>query len=600
MSRKSSKTLRKTLLAAATATMLSPFIAGTAFAQAKINTVGIDNPAAYNGFIVRYKDGTVQKRNPATVQRSLDTTESMLPNTMARSAGNLGNPVTLKHSRRLSIGADLIRPNRKLNGLEAETLMRALAADPNVEYVEPDYIMVKSWTPNDPHYRLQYGYGSGAGGIRADQAWDTARGNGIVVAVLDTGISAHSDLDANVLPGYDFISSATAARDGNGRDSNPRDEGDWVTANQCGGVHEAQNSSWHGTHVAGTVAAVSNNGRGVAGTAPSARILPVRVLGACGGATSDIVDAITWASGGSVSGVPANANPAEVINMSLGSTVPAACSTSYQNAINAATRRGTIVVTAAGNDNTTANHMPGNCANVINVGATDASGGRASRFSNYGRRVHISAPGDRIASTVNTGTTRAANEGYTYMSGTSMAAPHVAGVVALVQSAVNTPLTPARMLQLLQSTARPLQVSCPEGCGAGIINAKAAVDAATGGGGSGSDGGGNTPGPSPDANVLQNGTPVSGISGTSRSERKWTVQVPANRSRLRITLSGGRGDADLYVRFGSAPTATRYHCRPYRRGNNEACIFNAPSAGTWHVMVRGDSAFSGASLTATY
>lgn len=578
-----SKHVRKTLLAAATAVALSA-VAMPAFAQARVNLAGLENQNAYDGFIVKFRENSMQGRSAGNVQAVLDRASGALPSVAA------GRAQGLRHVRRLAVGADLVRPARKLDRVEAETLMRQLAADPNVEYVEPDYIMVPTLNPNDTHYGVQYGFGSGAGGIRADQAWDKATGSGVVVAVLDTGVAPHSDLSANLLPGYDFISDATRARDGSGRDSNPRDEGDWVTANQCGGVHVAQNSSWHGTHVAGTVAAVTNNAKGVAGTAFNAKVVPVRVLGACGGATSDIADAIIWASGGSVAGVPANANPAEVINMSLGSTVAMACSSTYQNAINSAVNRGTVVVTAAGNAGTVANHPPGNCSNVINVAATTATGSRAS-FSNYGSRIHVSAPGDQIASTANSGTTTPSTENYVYMSGTSMAAPHVAGVVALMQSAATTPRTPAQVLQILQSTARALPGACSGGCGAGIVNALAAVNAVSGGGGGG------TP---TDPNVLQNGVPVTGISGAAGSERRFTVQVPAGRTRLTIAMSGGTGDADLYVRFGSAPTTTSYNCRPYRAGNAETCTFNYPSGGTWHVMVRSYSATSGVSLVATY
>ncbi|MDO5505182.1 MAG: S8 family peptidase [Pseudoxanthomonas suwonensis] len=580
---------RRRVLAAATVAVLASFGATSAFAQAKLNMAGLEGgEGAYDGFIVKYRDGSAAHGNVARMQQAVQRAAAR-----ALPAQAQGRAIGLRHERRLSVGADVIRPTRKLDRVEAEQLMRQIATDPDVEYVELDLRMYPTLTPNDTHYGVQYGYGSGAGGMRADQAWDKATGTGIVVAVLDTGITNHSDLNANVLPGYDFISDASRARDGNGRDSNPRDEGDWITANQCGGSHAAQNSSWHGTHVAGTVAAVTNNSRGVAGTAPNARIVPVRVLGACGGSSSDIADAIVWASGGSVSGVPTNQNPAEVINMSLGSSVPATCSMTYQSAINGAVNRGTVVVTAAGNSNTTANHPPGNCPNVINVAATTETGSRAS-FSNYGSRIHVSAPGDRIASTVNTGSTTPSSEGYSYMSGTSMAAPHVAGVVALIQSAASTPRSPSQILQILQSTARALPGACSGGCGAGIVNAKAAVDAVSGGGGPG-------PGPGPvDPNQLQNGVPVTGIYGSSGTERRYTVQVPSGRSQLRIVMSGGSGDADMYVRYGSAPTTSSYNCRPFRYGNNESCTFSAPPGGTFHIMVRGYSTFSGVSLVATY
>ncbi|MEE7547807.1 S8 family serine peptidase, partial [Xanthomonas sp. Kuri4-1] len=169
-------------------------------------------------------------------------------------------------------------------------------------------------------------------GINVRPAWDKATGNGVVVAVIDTGITSHPDLDANILPGYDFISDTFVSRDGDGRDADPSDEGDWnPVQGECYTTPSPSpitDSSWHGTHVAGTIAAVTNNAVGVAGTAYNAKIVPVRVLGRCGGYTSDIADAIVWASGGSVSGVPANANPAEVINMSLGGS--GTCSTTYQ------------------------------------------------------------------------------------------------------------------------------------------------------------------------------------------------------------------------------------------------------------------------------
>ena len=173
----------------------------------------------------------------------------------------------------------------------------------------------------------------------------------MTVAVIDTGYVAHTRPRRRTSsPGYDFISDTAVPVDGNGRDTNPADPGDWTHAGECGTGQRQQleGSSWHGTHVAGTIAAVTNNAKGVAGIAYNAKILPVRVLGKCGGYTSDIADAIIWASGGTVSGVPANANPAKVINMSprrLRRLLH-----HHQNAINAARRRGTTVVVAAGNE----------------------------------------------------------------------------------------------------------------------------------------------------------------------------------------------------------------------------------------------------------
>jgi serine protease len=314
----------------------------------------------------------------------------------------------------------------------------------------------------------------------------------------------------------------------------------------------------------------------------------VRVLGKCGGYTSDIADAIVWASGGTVSGVPANANPAEVINMSLGGG--GSCSTTYQTAINGAVSRGTTVVVAAGNSNTNvSSSVPANCANVIAVAATTSAGARAS-FSNYGTGIDISAPGQGILSTLNSGTTVPGTASYASYNGTSMAAPHVAGVVALIQSVAPTALSPAAIESLLKSTARPLPGACSGGCGAGIVDADAAVTAALNGTG---------PGPGT-GTVLQNNVPVTGLGAASGASLAYTVAVPSGSSQLKVTIAGGSGDADLYVRNGSAPTDTVYTCRPYLSGNNETCTISAPAAGTWHVRVKAYSTFSGVTLTAQY
>jgi len=310
------------------------------------------------------------------------------------------------------------------------------------------------------------------------------------------------------------------------------------------------------------------------------------VLGKCGGYTSDIADAITWASGGTVSGVPANTTPAEVINMSLGGS--GTCSTTYQNAINGAVNRGTTVVVAAGNSAANVSgSVPANCSNVIAVAATTSSRAKAS-YSNYGTGIDISAPGSSILSTLNDGTTTPGNASYASYNGTSMATPHVAGVVALMQSVAPTPLTTAQVESTIKSTAASF--SCSQGCGAGLLDANAAVTAALGGGTT-------TP---PTGNTLQDGVPVTGLGASTGSELNYTVTVPSGVSSLTVTISGGSGDADLYVRLGSAPTDSTYGCRPYLNGNNETCTFNSPSAGTYYVRLKAYSTFSGVTLTANY
>jgi serine protease len=249
------------------------------------------------------------------------------------------------------------------------------------------------------------------------------------------------------------------ANDGDGRDADAHDPGNW-----SGG----QNSNWHGTHVSGTIAAVTNNAKGIAGAAFGARLVPVRVLGVGGGDGSDIVDGIVWASGGSVAGAPANANPAEVLNLSLGGG--GGCSATYQAAIDGAVARGSLVVVAAGNENLDASSGSlSTCNNVVVVGAHSNSAVRSS-FSNYGAQVDISAPGSTIYSTINTGTTVPAAEGYANYQGTSMATPHVARrprSPGLPRRARPLPYTPAQLEAQLKATAYPMAQGCSVSSGAG-------------------------------------------------------------------------------------------------------------------------------------
>ncbi|KER80439.1 S8 family peptidase [Xanthomonas arboricola] len=568
-----------TILSAAALTSL--LLATPAFAG-EVYLDGLATAQTHQKFIVTYKDGSSALASPTALSTSLRTAARAVP-------AKAGKALGLNSVRRLALGPELVKADRALDRAEAETLMRQLASDPNVQSVEVDQILHATLTPNDTRLSEQWAFGTTNAGLNIRPAWDKATGANVVVAVIDTGITTHADLNANILPGYDFISDATTARDGNGRDSNPADEGDWYAANECGTGIPAANSSWHGTHVAGTVAAVTNNTTGVAGTAYNAKVVPVRVLGKCGGSLSDIADAIIWASGGSVSGIPANANPAEVINMSLGGG--GTCSTTMQNAISGAVSRGTTVVVAAGNDSANVSgSLPANCANVIAVAATTSAGAKAS-YSNFGTGIDVSAPGSAILSTLNSGTTTPGSASYASYNGTSMAAPHVAGVVALVQSVAPSALTPAAVETLLKNTARALPGACSGGCGAGIVNADAAVTAAISGSNGG--GGGGT------GNTLTNGTPVTGLGAATGAELNYTIAVPAGSGTLTVAISGGSGDADLYVRAGSAPTDTTYTCRPYRSGNAETCSISAPS-GTYYVRVKAYSTFSGVTLRASY
>ncbi|EMY34303.1 serine protease [Arthrobacter crystallopoietes BAB-32] len=397
-----------------------------------------------------------------------------------RAAKELGLPV--RELRTTATGAAVVETGQELDAADAQTLATELESDPAVDYAEPDIMMHPAATGPDPYYPKQWDLQDRATGLNAPAAWNTTEGAGQVVAVVDTGITPHADLDQNILPGYDMITSPDIGRDGNGRDSNPRDEGDWYDAGQCGSTSSSR-SSWHGTHVAGTVAAVRNNAIGVSGAAPAAKVVPVRALGSCGGYMSDISDAVIWSAGGSLSGVPANANPADVVNLSLGGS--GTCSVTFQSAIDKANALGAPVVVAAGNENTdVAKSTPANCANVITVAASGREGNRAP-YSNYGSQVDVTAPGGDISSgsangilsTFNTGTSVPSTASYAYMQGTSMAAPHVAATAALML-ATNPALTPAQIEERLKATVRPGPGNCSQGCGAGLVDAAAAVKAA--------------------------------------------------------------------------------------------------------------------------
>ncbi|MFJ5830922.1 S8 family serine peptidase [Streptomyces sp. NPDC093089] len=403
----------------------------------------------------------------------------------------------LSFERRLAGGGALVDLGDSTTKQDVTEVMDAFRADPSVASVEPDiraYAMAV--TPNDTDYAKQWDLFEPTGGMNVPAAWDKTTGTGVTVAVIDTGYAAHSDLAGNIVAGYDFISTSADARDGNGRDADAKDEGDWnATAGECGTGSTASNSSWHGTHVAGTIGAVTNNTKGIAGIAYNAKIQPVRVLGKCGGSSSDIADAITWASGGTVPGVPANANPARVINLSLGGA-SSTCPSVYQTAINGAVSRGTTVVVAAGNSNANASGFtPANCSGVITVASTSREGNR-SYYSNYGTIVDVAAPGGEtrrstdtpgtvttpengIYSTLNSGLTTQSTENYKPYQGTSMAAPHIAGLAALLKSAKST-LTPAEIESAIKTNARPLPGTCTGGCGTGIADTAKSVDAVLG------------------------------------------------------------------------------------------------------------------------
>ena len=734
----------KTLLCLAVAAAIGMSAAHAAGPDLKIGQSRVDQPAvapAGDRVIVKYRSGTLAASSSAAKARVF---EAAAARSGAARLAPRGAGVSASIDRRMGIGADMLRLNQKLDRASLDRLVRELEADPAVEYAvvnDRDFALrpsarlqeQPSFTPDDTFFSVyQWNFRTdNPGGIDAEGAWDVSTGEGVVVAVLDTGILPdHPDMNAGqLLEGYDFITDPwMSRRDTADRVPGALDLGDWnPVANECYSGSPAQESSWHGTHVAGTVAQTTNNALGAAGLAHDAKVLPVRVLGRCGGMLGDIADAIVWASGGDVPGVPANENPAEVINLSLGGG--SACNAVYQDAIDIAVANGSTVVVAAGNSNANAaNARPASCDNVIAVGATRITGGKAS-YSNWGSVIDLSAPGGGGSADPGNGgwdgyiiqagsdaatTPDSGDYLYTGYIGTSMAAPHVAAVVALVQSALveaeRDPLSPADMEALLKSSARAFPVSIPSNTpmGAGIVDpAKALTDALvepcnpdeeicepeatmlvnkvpvrglsgtaggevlyaievpagvsgplsiTTSGGSGdvsmfvsldeepsadeSDWRSTRPGNNetvrvnnpaagtyyiklagvraysnvtlqarfeapenggePGGNELENGVPVTDISGAEDSDQFWTIEVPAGTASLNVVMAGGTGDADLYVRYGAQPTDDSFACRPWLFGNNETCTIPNPTAGTWHVRIYGYQAFSGVSLTGSY
>lgn len=399
--------------------------------------------------------------------------------------------VPLYIERPMSGGAWVLRLFQRMPVVSVQAIANRIGADNSISWVVPAVRGRFQKTPNDPFYPDQWPLHDPVAGIRMAQAWEVTTGSDrIVVAVLDSGIRTdHPDLKRRILPGYDFVSDVWRSGDYDGRDDSAEDPGDASRNAECAPGSSPSPSSWHGTHVAGTIGAIANNQRGIAGVDWAARLLPVRVGGKCGIDPVDLADAIRWAAGITPDSatIPPNPHPAAIINMSIG--FPGACPPYIQDAISNALAAGALVVAAAGNHHSNAeSYYPANCSGVLSVYATDRRGGR-STYSNYGR-VHLAAPGGSsgagsdhaVLSTINQGLTRPTTDGYGYKLGTSMAAPHVSAVAALVL-ARNPDLSPGRLFNILLHTAREFPAHIREpctsdgalSCGAGILDAGRAV-----------------------------------------------------------------------------------------------------------------------------
>jgi serine protease len=339
----------------------------------------------------------------------------------------------------------------------------ALAQASGIRFAERNLILDKLVFPDDEFYSYQWHYPA----ISLEQAWEVTTGDDNVVgAVIDSGIAlTHPDLEGRVTGGADLVDDVSISGDGDGRDDD--------------GTDPDGQSSYHGTHVAGTMAANSDNGTMVSGMNWQGQLLAVRVLGAGGGSLADIIDGVQWAIGGEVDGVSLNPTPADVLNLSLGGPGD---SEIMNEQMQIAVDSGALVIVAAGNDNIDASGFtPANAPAVITVAALgNGYGSTAPRasYSNFGDDVEIAAPGGETASGEENGVLSTVDDYVGYLQGTSMASPHVAGLAMLMKS-VNRGLTQAQALDIMQQTADP-DMDCDQGCGAGQINAYAAVVAAQG------------------------------------------------------------------------------------------------------------------------
>ncbi len=368
------------------------------------------------------------------------------------------------------------RGGAELTEGETRELVAALGERPGIVFTEPNGIRHALVVPNDSLYPAMWHLPP----INMPAAWDIEKGTTarVTVGVVDTGIYLHPDLVGRVTGGYDMVTDPGVANDGSGRDADPTDPG---------GDQPQGRSSWHGTHTAGTIGATGNNSTGVAGVNWDARIVPVRVLGKGGGTDFDIAAGMGWAAGGSVPGVPANANPASVVSMSLGGQ--GGPLRTYQDIIDEAASRNVIFVVAAGNDNIDASAFtPCNQTGVLCIGATRFNGKRAS-YSNFGPRVDLMAPGGELAEDANSdsypdgvlSTFKDDSNGqptYSFQNGTSMACPHISGVVSLMK-ARNPNVTFTQVKDALTQTAITSS-RCNEGCGAGLVNVLAALQRVSG------------------------------------------------------------------------------------------------------------------------
>lgn len=445
------------------------------------------------GLIVRFSD-------EGAAERAMD---SQTPPREAIEALHAASWLPLEFVRPMSLGRFVFQFSEPASQAEYEELAAELMRLPEIESVSPDTVASPQLWSGDPDFFRQWSLlqtgsysdtlDSAVVGIDAVRAWDLVGVTSpVTVAVVDSGITNPPAIEAaRLLPGFDFISDPLNARDGDGWDSNPLDEGNHRDANECDNYPDARNSTWHGTKMLSIIAARGDDGRDIAGIDWNARVVPVRVLGKCGGTVSDIVDGMLWAAGYPVPGTPANNFPARIINMSLGGIRQQGCNSLYRDAFDELTARGVLIVASAGNDNREAAHQqPGNCMGAVTVGAVDHLGDRAS-YSNWSEVgvVNISAPaGDGTVHGPDGGLMAVGDGGDTqptgnlttyWTSGTSGAAALVSGSLSLALS-LDPQQHPDLLVSILYETAQPFKSGSEcalnyQRCGVGILDLEAMI-----------------------------------------------------------------------------------------------------------------------------
>jgi serine protease len=508
---------------------------GAASLPAAAQSVSADAPAL-RGLIVRLKDAVPHERltvragaaarEQALAVAASDHESARWRRLIAESGLDAAPGRRAPALRPVGRDQQVIAFEKSLSRAEAQALVQRLAARPDVDWVEVNTRERRLQLPDDPYFAegsqwwLQLASGSnanvladrrrGAPGVQA--AWLQPGGAGFrsaVVAVLDTGITSHPDLDpSRILPGHDFVSDVAFSNDGNGRDADPTDPGDFVSiADLARPDYEGcalEHSSWHGTSIAGIVAGASNNALGVAGIHWNGRVLPVRVAGKCGAEVADIVDGMRWAAGLPVAGAPANPNPARLVNISFGGSNT--CGPLYQTAVDELNAAGVIVIAAAGNEHGLPTR-PASCRGVVGVVGLNRDGFKTN-YANFGSELTATGiatvagddegAGARWSTLADPGILTIGNDGlqmpgastYYYLYGTSFSAPIVTGVASLMLG-VNPGLTADQLIDGLRRSARPHVTSpligacswdnpgrciCTSAtCGAGILDAEQAL-----------------------------------------------------------------------------------------------------------------------------